>query len=236
MDIIKPLKTLGTNLFDLVFPVACINCGREGSFLCSVCLPKLERLPNQWCVVCHKPAPYGKTHGDCVSRNTVDGSVSALNYKNPEVKRTIETFKYKFIETLSESLVARLAREIKTQGLDEYFQEFVLIPVPLHKKRFNWRGFNQSELLATSLSATLGIPINQDIIARIKNTKPQTKLTKEERKKNLNNAFSLNDESNNGKFLLVDDVVTSGSTINEMAKALKKAGAAEVWAVTVAHG
>jgi competence protein ComFC len=237
MSLKQKLKTLGSNIFDLIFPISCVNCGQEGSFLCHKCLPKLERLPNQWCIVCHKPSPFGKTHGNCVSKNTVDGSVSSLSYKNSEVKRVIEIFKYKFIEELSESLADRVASEIKAQNLLEYFSEFVIVPVPLHKRRLNYRGFNQSELLTNSLSKKLSLDTNKNLIHRIKNTKPQTKLSKEERKKNLADAFSINTQSSSaGKFLLVDDVVTTGSTINEMAKVLKKTGASEVWAVSVAHG
>lgn len=237
MNIIQPLKTLGQYIFDLVFPVNCAICGKDEKYLCNKCLLKLSKLPNQLCIVCKKPSPYGKTHIDCVSRNTVDGTISALSYKDHNVKRVIEIYKYKFIEELSLDLIQSLTNEIQNQGLKNFFQEFVLIPVPLHKKRFFWRGFNQSELLATSLSQKLDIPINKELVQRIKNTKPQTKLTADERKKNLVEAFSVHTDQNyKQKFLLIDDVITTGSTLNEIAKVLKQAGAQEVWAATVAHG
>ncbi|MBI2607284.1 MAG: ComF family protein [Candidatus Doudnabacteria bacterium] len=172
-----------------------------------------------------------------MSKNTIDGIVSALSYKDPLVKRVIELFKYKFIQELSEDLAAALLNEISAQGLGDYFREFILIPVPLHKKRFNWRGFNQAELLAASLAKINGIETNTDLIIRSKNTKPQTKLSATERKQNLTDAFREQAAQIAGKkFLLVDDVVTTGATLNELAKLLKKSKAQEVWAVTVAHG
>jgi competence protein ComFC len=231
------LKTLGRFIFDLVFPITCMNCGREKTFLCERCLYKLEGLKNQLCLVCQKPAPYGRTHEKCVSRNTVDGSISALNYKNYEVKQIIATFKYKFIQILSDSLVSRLVKELNQQGLIDHFQKFTLVPVPLHKRRFRWRGFNQSELLTDSLAKVLHINVNKDLIHRVKHAKPQTKLTREERKTNLAQTFAIkNPPRPGGKFIIVDDVVTTGSTVNEIAKILKRSGASETWAITVAHG
>src|SRR3989344_7225576 len=124
----------------------------------------------------------------------------------------------------------------KNQGLAEYFSDFVLVPVPLHRKRHNWRGFNQAELLSGALSVSLNIPLNKTLVSRRKATKPQVKLSALERKRNVENAFALSGNPANKKIILVDDVITSGSTLNELAKLLKKHKASEVWALTVAHG
>jgi ComF family protein len=229
-------KKIAGWIADLVFPVYCVTCGAEGSFLCDNCAQTIPKLENQLCIVCEKPAPFGKTHPDCISKNKLDGIISALPYRNPQVANLIETFKYKFIDNLAPKLSKLLVEEIKNQNLEGYFNSFTIIPVPLHKKRFNWRGFNQAELIANSLSKDLSAPMDANLVQRTKFTKPQVKLERSQRQENMKDAFVLAKPETNGKFLLVDDVVTTGSTLNEMTKLLKKSGATEVWAVTVAHG
>ena len=86
-QLLTTVKEFGRGILDLVFPVSCLVCGRDGTYLCESCLAKLPRLDKQLCIVCHKPSPYGKTHPDCVSRNTVDGAVAGLNYKNKHVQK-----------------------------------------------------------------------------------------------------------------------------------------------------
>lgn len=235
MNFLNTIRKLGTEIADLIFPIMCTVCGAEGQFLCPSCQAKLPRLENQFCIVCKKPAAYGKTHIDCVSRNTIDGILSALTYKSPDVQRLIATFKYQFIHGLGGPLSAMIVQAISNQQLQGYFSDFTILPVPLHKRRLNWRGFNQAELLAETLCHDLNTDINHDLVARTKFTQPQTTLTAAARKTNIENAFEVT-RPVTGKFLLVDDVVTTGSTLNEIAKLLKKNGASEIWAVTIAHG
>ncbi len=223
------------SLADLIFPVTCLVCGHDGEFLCDSCASNLERLPNQLCIVCQKPAPFGKTHPDCISKNKLDGIISALPYYNPQIARLIETYKYKFIDDLSPKFSKIIREAIINQGLDGYFSQFTIVPVPLHKRRFAWRGFNQAELIAKYISHDLYNKIDVDLVKRIKFTRPQTTLKKEKRLENIQNAFAVT-KPIFGKYLLVDDVATTGATLNEIAKLLKKSGATEVWAVTLAHG
>lgn len=236
MPLIQHVKTLGQALADLVFPVYCLSCNKEGEFLCDACFGKLSRLEKQLCVVCEKPTPYGKTHPECVSRNKIDGIISALPYRDPKITKLIETFKYQFIHDLSPKLAKLLVNEIKSQSLEGYFSEFTIIPVPLHKQRLNWRGFNQAELISDALAHELGIPVNKSLIERYRFTKPQVKMDRARRLENITDAFRVNTDRTPGKYLLVDDVVTTGATLNEIGKLLKKCGAQEVWAVTLAHG
>ena len=236
MQVIKTIKTLGSNFLDLVFPVYCIVCGKDGVFLCAECTPKLVRLNQQKCIRCENPSPFGKTHPDCASRNVVDGCLSALDYKDRNNKNLIRVYKYKFISDLNENLAAFMTEEIKSQNLANYLAGFTVMPVPLHKRRFHWRGFNQSELLAKKIAEKLGLNFESDLVIRSKNTKPQVDLKAEERKKNIENAFALSKALENKNYLLVDDVVTTGSTLNEIAKLLKKEGANQVWAITLARG
>jgi len=236
MQVQENLKRLGHAFLDLVFPISCLVCGIEGKYLCQNCQGKLPQLEQQQCLVCQKPAPYGKTHPTCVTRNSVDGAIAALTHKNPKVKEIIRTFKYSFVASLSDPLAELIVNSINHQGLENYFSEFIVVPVPLHRKRFNWRGFNQAELLAKSLAMNLNTIMDDKLVSRTKFTEPQVKLNAEERKKNLNNAFSMIGDATNKKILVVDDVVTSGSTANELAKLFKSAHAAEVWLATAAHG
>lgn len=236
MQVVENLKRLGLEILDLVFPISCLVCGKDGVYLCDECLKNLPRLEKQICISCHKPAPFGKTHPDCVSRNTVDGAIAGLFYRHPNVKKIIEVFKYHFVSDLSNPLSQTIVEAMQKQGLEDYFRDFVIIPVPLHPKRFNWRGFNQSVLLGQTLAEKLNIPIENNLVVRKKFTKPQTKLSKEERKRNLENAFELTSDVADKKFLIVDDVVTSGATANEIAKLLKHKKAVEVWVISLAHG
>jgi competence protein ComFC len=236
MEIFSVIKRLGGHITDLVFPISCLVCGQDGKYLCEQCFVKLPKLQKQQCLVCQKPSPFGKTHPECASRNKVDGALSALTHKDKYVHKIIWVFKYNFVSTLAEPLAQLITETISQQRLDNYFNEFIVVPVPLHPRRFNWRGFNQAELLAQALSEKLNICMKESLIVRNKFTKPQVNLNAEERKRNLENAFNLLGDITNKKILLVDDVITSGSTANEMAKILKQGKATEVWIVSAAHG
>lgn len=228
----KILKQISNHILDFIFPAFCAKCGLEGFYLCRECGKKLLRLQQQRCLICQQPSPFGKTHLDC-SKTKIDGLLSALPYRDPAVKSLIETFKYKFVN-ISELLGTFLVETIANQELNQFFQDFVIIPVPLHKKRFRWRGFNQSQLLAQALSASLNIPIAEKTISRIRYTKPQVELKHDERKENIKGAFEVLMDVAGQNFLIIDDVVTTGATLNEIAKLLKKKKAHQVWALTLA--
>ncbi|MBX4191516.1 MAG: ComF family protein [Candidatus Doudnabacteria bacterium] len=236
MNIGLQLKKVGQGFLDLLFPISCIVCNKDGKYLCDDCKHKLPRLERQQCLVCQQPSPYGKTHPECVTRNSVDGALAALTHKDKLVHKIIQVFKYNFISDLANPLSELIADTIDKQGLKDYFQDFVIVPVPLHHRRFNWRGFNQASLLAKSMGQLLGIRVDDSLVTRQKFTQPQVKLNADQRKKNLEGAFSIIGTAANKKILLVDDVVTSGSTANELTKLLKKSHATEVWIITAAHG
>lgn len=235
MNLITIFKTLGLLMLDLVFPVKCVVCSNSGQFLCERCKGKLTHLNRQLCPVCNKPAAFGKTHIECTSRNKLDGLISPLSYHDPRVRKIIEMLKYKFISDLATTLSELILEEIKNNELENFFKDFVIIPVPLHPSRLKWRGFNQSELLAQPLSNSLGTSLKLDLVKRVKFSKPQMKLNKEERIVNIKNSFLVTAKIPKQKVLLVDDVATTKSTLHEISKVLKRAGAEEVWALTVAQ-
>ncbi len=122
----------------------------------------------------------------------------------------------------------------------EFFQEWspeIIVPVPLHPKRLRWRGFNQALLLGREVSRRWQIPVDPFILLRVKETAPQTQLPEEERRKNVRRAFDVNSgKTIDGKnVLLVDDVYTSGATVNECSHTLLRAGAKEVHVLTLAR-
>lgn len=156
------------------------------------------------------------------------------------VKKAIKKLKYKFVSDLSEELVNLF---LSFCGEDKTFSDFclkprvVLVPVPLHPKRLKWRGFNQAELLGELISQGLGLEFAPHLLLRVKNTKPQVELDKKERQRNVRNAFraNLKFEIKNLKIILFDDVWTTGATLKEAAKVLKRKGAKKVWGLTLAR-
>ena len=113
---IQTTKKLGIAILDMIFPITCLVCGKDETFLCESCYTKLPRLENQICLVCYKPAPFGKTHPGCVSRNTVDGAIAGLTYKDNHVQHIIRTFKYNFVSDLSRPLSKLIIEAIESQG------------------------------------------------------------------------------------------------------------------------
>jgi ComF family protein len=211
-----------------------VACREEGEWFCQSCSQKIIPNKKQFCPICWTENLGGRTCQNC-ENSELDGLRVAASYqKNPELARAIQTLKYKFSENLAKNLGEILARSISQKN---YQAERVIIPIPLHKKRLRWRGFNQAELLSKTVARNLDLPIEQSLI-RIKNTSQQAKLSRSERILNLKDAFELdsNFSAQNKTILLVDDVASTGTTLLEAAKILKKNGAKEVWGLVLARG
>ncbi len=184
-----------------------------------------------------KPSVSSLTHPKCKKRYSPSGVFVAVEYKTT-VKKAIYSFKYEpYIYNLADVL-SRLMYEELIQN--EIFQKIInssdnvwITCVPLHEKRYRIRGYNQSEKLGKRLSESLDLRFNPKIMKRTRDTTPQFKLRKPARAKNIKNAFGLNVKYKNkmsGKTIfIVDDVFTSGSTLRECGKLLKKEGAKEVY-------
>ena len=234
-------------VLDFVFPKKCVSCKRAGDYVCANCFTYLSFNNGQICLVCNKNSINGLTHPGCVGRFTIDGSFSSLTY-NPIAKKLIYRFKYKPFLLDLQGLLSELFYEglIQNETLIKTIEQFsnetiVLVPVPLHKSKLRKRGYNQAEILAKGLSERLGIPI-ENVLLRVKNTKTQVGLDKKERMENIKGAFQVNSKlkSNNSKLenvtiFLVDDVLTTGSTLKECASILKRNGAKKVFGITLAH-
>jgi len=226
-------------ILDLFFPKFCLNCGSEGNYLCEDCLSIIDILESQFCPGCQKRVVDGKICPSCRKYIKLNGLYFATSYQNKLVKKLVTQFKYEpFAKELKESLALLITTHFQLCGKKEGdFSDFYLIPVPLEKKRLKWRGFNQSEEIGKELVKFLKIPLIGDVLYKIKETPPQMELTAEERKENLKEAFFVKNKEKflDKKILLVDDIYTTGATMQECALTLKRAGAKEVWGVAVAR-
>jgi len=231
-------------LFNLLFPIQCLNCQKEGDWLCPDCFSLIDIAVHQFCPFCRpqKIVLDGQTCTFCKRSQKLKGLFSASSYKDFIVKRLILQFKYEpFVKELSQPLSSLILQHFRM--LDHppvFFRDktgFVLIPVPLHRRKLKWRGFNQAEEIAKRLSLVLKIPLIPDVLFKIKETQPQVELTAEMRKENVKGVFVCRNENSikNKKILLVDDVFTTGATMEECARVLKDGGAKEVWGVAVAR-
>jgi ComF family protein len=171
---------------------------------------------------------------NCKSRN-LDKILSATSFNNKITKEAIHKLKYGYIEDLSIPLSWLILNHLKIIDC-QIDNSFILIPVPMHIKKKRKRGFNQSEEITKIISETTGIKLSTTL-TKTKETKPQMELNRKERIENIKNCFAVNDkkEIENKTVLLLDDVYTTGSTMEECAKILKENGAKEVWGITVAR-
>lgn len=246
IDLALKLRDL---FFDLIFPKYCFGCEREGFWICKNCINKLYTGTEQYCLDCKQLNYFGEFCPDCSKKHFLNGLLVAGNYKNDLLSKTIKHFKFDFIEELGDLLGDFLFNELNknfeySKNLDKKElgefnifkkKEFIIIPVPLHKERLRWRGFNQAEILAKHVSSGLKIEFSKELV-RIKYKIPQVKLKRKERIINVKNCFHWTGKPLNEKnILLIDDVATTGATLEECAKTLKSNGANLVWGFVLAH-
>lgn len=238
------------SLLNLFFPKFCLGCQKEGAYLCDDCRTLLDIAEFDYCLCDTNPSRIlpGNPNGKC-SRcrdKKLSGLYFALPYKEKALtKKIIYQFKYRpYLKDLAKTLASTLIEHfvISEKNTDEIWQNAVLVPVPLHIKKLKERGYNQSEELANALAKILKIPVIPDVLIKTKTTKPQMELKKAEREKNLSGAFTVKSGGTSDvppllgkKIFLVDDVYTTGSTMQECASILKRAGAKSIWGIAVAR-
>jgi ComF family protein len=206
---------------DLIFPKFCLGCKREGNFLCQDCFSTLEILTS---------------HQKFNGKNLAD-LYFPVNYENFLIKKLISNFKYPpLIKELKKELAFVIVSHFLLLDKKPNFSDFVLVPIPLSKKKLKWRGFNQAEEIAKELADFLKIPLISDCLIKIKETRDQVELSEKERRENVKGVFFVkNKEKIIGKnVLLVDDVFTTGATMEEAARVLKETGAKKIVGIVVA--
>lgn len=233
-----------TFVADLLFPKRCIACGAPETYLCETCLGHIPRKRTHTCPVCQKTTtPDGLTCPACRSRSALDGIFSVATFReNRLISDAIHILKYEYVPDLALPLGTLLADRIRESEIP---LPDIVLPVPLHPWRERYRGFNQSEEIArnflTYFLPEFQISLRTDIIRRTRFTLPQAKSPNAKaRRENLRGAFSLDpsvekSELRGKNVWLVDDVATTGATLEECARVLKKSGIARVHGIVVAR-
>lgn len=175
--------------------------------------------------------PQGRTCTRCRVHTSLAGVTVAAYFEIGPARQLIHEFKYGGLTELGGVLGGALITSAQYNQLED----FIVVPVPLHAQRLAKRGFNQAELLARVLTRQLHWPQEQ-LLVRDKDTATQTNLTRGQRRVNVQGAFACRKNLEGKKVLLIDDVITTGATLEECAAVLKNAGARQVWALVVARG
>lgn len=254
------LKESSAFILDILFPVYCLDCGREGEWICEKCFGEIKLLKIQACPICGADSKTGAVCFNCRNKSELNGVIAAIHYKNSNedeknksgrsnlVKETIHIFKYRFVKDLAKPLSALIIKQLKNRQIVKTeksipfgpdISDKIIIPVPLHPKRFRWRGFNQSELLAENIAAYFNLPLEKSVLSRQKNNIPQAEIkNRRDRLENIRGVFQcVNPEAvKNKKIILIDDICTTSGTLSECAKVLKEAGTREVWGAVAARG
>ena len=225
------LSKLARSALDLVFPIHCAGCGREGGVICGQCVDGLERLTAPYCRVCANPGVNGLCRWCGQSPPGFDSLRSPFRFEGP-VRDAIHRLKYKG-ERASAGLLASLMVEYLERNPAPVD---ALIPTPLHPRRLRSRGYNQSALLAGEIGKRITLAVREDLLIRVRNPRPQVETqSQQERRGNVAGNFECRTDATDLTVLLIDDVATTGSTLSECATALKAAGATQVHALTLAR-
>jgi ComF family protein len=218
---------------DLLFPRWCVGCGREGDFICSSCLKSLPRIVPPLCPKCGLPQSSANLCPSCLSwQAAIDGIRAPFRFEGV-MRQAIHQLKYRNLRALAGLLARLLGEYLLANPVPGEF----LVPVPLHPKRLRERGYNQSQLLAKELGRLAGLPVIDDCLTRQRHSLPQARTSSlAERRGNVADAFTCCHQGLEAKpVILIDDVATSGATLDACARALKAAGAASVWGLVLAR-
>lgn len=236
MTIITKMKN---SLLRLLFPLRCPVCDgivrhSEGK-ICAHCEPRLKLLTPPWCLKCGKKVEDGMSLCEDCQRtgHTYDRGRALYEYASaaPGLYRFKYSGRQEYADFYADQAAEYLGEFIKSVNPD------ALIPIPLHPKRKNKRGYNQAEVLALRIGEKMDIPVYSDLLLRSRNTRPLKRLSRQERQNNLKNAFIIRqNDVKLGVTILIDDIYTTGATIDEAAGVLKAAGAREVYFLSLACG
>lgn len=218
---------------DWIYPPVCAGCGLPGEIWCAECQKSIQEIRDNFCDSCGYPGIY--VSGECPGCNKHDPQYTKIRscgvYKGP-LKEAIHSLKYQNNLALGFSLSEMLAKKINMEKWDID----LVVPVPLSKIRQKERGYNQAALLAHPLAERMGVKYDSKSLIRKKATESQVHLSAEERSRNMAEAFSAKPDVWKGQsVLIIDDVITTGSTINECARTIREGGAKAVFGLSIAR-
>lgn len=225
------LSGLGGMVANLLFPARCLGCDREGAFFCPSCRARLGRIDPPVCLVCGLPLPDGEICPACLEKDhAIDGIRSPFRFDGT-MRRAIHQLKYNNLRAVARPLAEMMADYFISRPITGE----ALVPVPLHPTRLRERGYNQSRLLAGELGKIIGLPVDECLIRR-RYVSPQARASSAaQRHENVSGAFACRRSPGRRALIVVDDVATSGATLDACAVALKDAGAVSVWGFTLAR-
>ena len=225
----KPLAVIDA-LLNLVFPPHCVACNAAGDWLCVSCIASIPYSSPPLCAHCGRPVAQKGICSLCQGQPSHLMTIRALSPHRAPLRRAIHALKYEGVRIVAEPLGGLLADYWPTQHL----AADLVVPVPLHAARQRQRGYNQSALLARIFGEQLGLSVTTVALSRIRNTPSQVGLSRDARWDNVWGAFRSEAGSLSGaRVLLVDDVLTSGATLEACAAALLQASASQVHALTL---
>ncbi len=229
---------------DIISPKKCYSCNKEWHFLCEDCFDKIEKhyFFDEICYVCKKYSKNFEVHKNCKKGIFYDKTIILTHYKIKVIKKLVKDFKFynrkdiaeDFWELLIEKMIKYMPDELK------HFkkQDFIVLTTPMNFFRKLKRWYNHSEVLAKYIALNFWFKFEKNIIKKTKNTRQQSKLKKESRLKNLNNSFKINknkvDIIDNKIIILVDDIISTWTTVNEISKLLKEYNPKKIIVVTIA--
>lgn len=226
--------THGINLF---FPPRCVACQQAGSWFCPSCAQQVEAVGDTICLQCGRPMPRLQKRCDaCWAENTPALSMMriAAIHASP-LREAIHALKYERRSELATALARYLVVvTVESSWRLTYLNVDGVIPVPLHRQRYQQRGYNQAALLAESFCDTLALPLRDTWLSRERSTQSQVGLSAIERQQNVSQAFVAASDVRDKRLLLIDDVYTTGATLQACARALQDAGATAVYGLALA--
>lgn len=228
-------SSISNAILDFIYPPYCVICKAPGTYFCDACQSKSDLITSPLCPRCGYPLPdANQPCHECQLHplKSLDSIRSAAFFESGSLRDIIHKFKYNDLYILGKSLASMLA----TCYTINQMKADIIVPVPLHKSRLKERGYNQSAILAKELARRLQLPVEEKILVRFRKTQSQMSLNANDRQNNVANAFSCRNDLLTAKsVLLIDDVCTTGATLDACATALKASGAKAVHGLTVAR-
>lgn len=224
-------------ILSFLFPKKCLTCSKVNYYICKECLSKVARAI-QICNACTRASVDGLTHVKSQSPLSLNRMIFLWQYQGV-IRQALIKYKYRFAREISQELAKniRFFLESKKVVLPENLQ---LVTIPLHRRRENWRGFNQVEVIGRLLADYFKWGYYPKLLTKKTLKKPQVELKGKQRRENIRGEFSINQKlkakiNNNSLVVILDDVYTTGATIKEATKVLKRNGIKTVWGLTIAR-